>query len=206
MSRSGKVLSDFFFPDLTCPVCGEYSQGLCAGCRSSFVRYDRELIWESQEGVSLYRYQGNTISLISRYKKKSRFSALEAIVALVIREYGDDIRKFDLLTFAPSSASSKKKLGFDHGKLLAKRISKATGVRCIFLFLPPDKEQKVLDKGERMNNALGITLRKGIKGELQGKKVLIIDDVYTTGSTVMRCMEIISSNGGEPRYLTLSRL
>lgn len=187
-------------------MCDEYSQGLCARCQASFVRFDRELLSEAQEGVSLYRYQGDTISLISRYKKKSRFSALEAIVALIIREYGPDIRKFDLLTFAPSSVSSKRKLGFDHGKLMAKRVSKASGVQCICLFLPPAKEQKVLDKGERVNNALGISLKKGIRAELQGKKILIIDDVYTTGSTLMRCMEIISSNGGEPRYLTLCRL
>lgn len=208
LNKCLRILSDFFFPSLTCPVCGEYSEGLCITCHKGFVRYDREALAEKEKGLSIYRYQHEVITLISRYKKKSQFIAMETMVELVLDSYQEDIAKFDLISFAPSSISSIKKLGFDHGELLAKKIAAGANLKCRGLFLPPPKEQKVLDKEERLQNAKGISLKK-VKGEkisLQGLKILIIDDVYTTGSTLERCMELIELNGGLPKYLTMSRL
>jgi len=202
------ILSDFFFPNLTCPVCKEYSTGLCITCRKGFVRYDMETIDDKEKGLSIYRYQNEVISLISGYKKKSQFFAMETMAELVLDNYQDDISKFDLISFAPSSKLSIKKLGFDHGELLAKKIATGANLKCRSLFYPPSKEQKVLDKEERVLNAKGISLRKikDKKKNIQGLKILIIDDVYTTGSTLERCMELIALNGGEPKYLTISRL
>lgn len=208
MNKGLRILSGFFFPNLTCPVCKAYSEGLCITCLKGFVRYDRERLAEREEGISIYRYQNEVISLISGYKKKSQFFAMETMVELTLELYREDIAKFDLVSFAPSSKSSIKKLGFDHGELLAKKIAAGANLKCRGLFLPPSKEQKVLDKEERAMNAMGISLKK-IKDEkkgIQGLKVLIIDDVYTTGSTLKRCMELIASHGGEPKYLTISRL
>ena len=202
------ILSNFFFPCLTCPVCKEYGEGLCLTCRKGFVRYDREALAEKEMGLSIYRYQNEVIAVISGYKKKSQFFAMETMVELVLDLYLEEIAKFDLISFAPSSKASIKKLGFDHGELLAKKIAKGAKLKCRGLFHPPPKEQKVLDKEERGLNAKGISFKeiKGKRNSLQGLKVLIIDDVYTTGSTLKRCMELIVLNGGEPKYLTISRL
>jgi len=202
------ILSEFFFPNLTCPVCNGYGKGLCITCRKGFVRYDREALNEKGKGLSVFRYQNEVISLIAGYKKKSRFFAMETMVDLVLDLYRDDIAKFDLISFAPSSKSSIKKLGFDHGELLAKKIAAGANLKCRSLFHPPSKEQKVLDKEERVLNAKGISLKKmkAKKKNIQGLKILIIDDVYTTGSTLERCMEMIVLNGGAPKYLTISRL
>lgn len=208
MNKWLRILSNFFFPNLTCPICKEYGEGLCITCRKGFVRYDREVLAEMEKGLSIYRYQNEVISLISRYKKKSQFFAMETMAELVLDIYRDDIAKFDLVSFAPSSKLSIKKLGFDHGELLAKKIAAGAKLECRGLFHPPLKEQKVLDKEERILNAKGISLKKikDKKKVLQGLKILIIDDVYTTGSTLNRCMELISLNGGESKYLTISRL
>ena len=167
-----------------------------------------ETIDDKEKGLSIYRYQNEVISLISGYKKKSQFFAMETMAELVLDNYQDDIAKFDLISFAPSSKLSIKKLGFDHGELLAKKIATGANLKCRSLFYPPSKEQKVLDKEERVLNAKGISLRKikDKKKNIQGLKILIIDDVYTTGSTLERCMELIALNGGEPKYLTISRL
>lgn len=202
------ILSEFFFPNLTCPVCKGYGKGLCITCRKGFIRYDREGLADKDKGLSIYRYENEVITLISSYKKKARFFALEAMVELVLEHYREEIANFDLVTFAPSSKSSIKKLGFDHGELLAKKIAAGANLKCRGLFLPPSREQKVLDKEEREVNAKGISLKKfkGEKKGIRGLKVLIIDDVYTTGSTLKRCMELIASLGGEPKYLTISRL
>lgn len=208
LNKCLRILSDFFFPNLACPVCKGYGKGLCITCRKGFIKYDREGLAEKEIGLSIYRYQNEVISLISGYKKKSQFFALETMVELVLDLYLEDIAEFDLVSFAPSSKSSIKKLGFDHGELLAKKIAAGANLKCLGLFLPPSREQKVLDKEERAVNAKGISLKKfkDEKKGIQGLKVLIIDDVYTTGSTLKRCMELIASHGGEPKYLTISRL
>ncbi|MGB4588078.1 MAG: hypothetical protein WBI17_02440 [Clostridiaceae bacterium] len=208
MNKYLHILSDFFFPNLTCPVCKEYGEGLCVTCRKGFVRYDREALADQEKGLSVYRYQHEVISLIAAYKKKSQFIAVETMANLVLDLYLEDISRFDLVSFAPSSKLSIKKLGFDHGELLAKKIALGAKVKCRGLFHPPSKEQKVLDKEERIQNAKGISLKKikNKKKSVQGLKILIIDDVYTTGSTLSRCMELITLNGGESKYLTISRL
>ena len=208
LNKRPGILSEFFFPNLTCPVCKAYSKGLCITCRKGFIRYDRESLAEKEKGLSIYRYQNEVISLISAYKKKSQFFAMETMVELVLDLYLEEIAKFDLVSFAPSSKSSIKNLGFDHGELLAKKIGAGANLKCQGIFLPPSSEQKVLDKEERAANAKSISLKKikDKKKGIQGLKVLIIDDVYTTGSTLKRCMELIASNGGESKYLTISRL
>ena len=144
--------------------------------------------------------------MIASYKKKKEFSSGEAIASLMAERLKSEMGNIDLITCAPSSIASLKTLGFDHGAHLIKLISKEIGIPWALLFDPSFTVQKGLDKEERMANVLTINLKKEVWRKFQGKRILIIDDVYTTGSTINRCTSLLREKKAPVKYMTFSRL
>lgn len=105
-------------------------------------------------------------------------------------------KEFDFITFVPMSKSSYAERGYNQSSLLAKHIGKK-------LFLPVEDvlvkvkstlPQHVLGGEDRLNNLIdSVTVKDG--ADIKGKKILICDDVKTTGSTLGQCVKILSENG-----------
>lgn len=201
-----QMFLELLYPVVKCPVCSCLHPGICIPCTDALKVYDEGGIFDQDMGVSLFCHQEQVKILIANFKKKMMFSSGATMVDLIFERYGNELMNFDFITFAPSSKKSRKKLGFDHGKYLASALSGKTGVQVMQLFTAAGSEQKVLDREERKDNARKIRLRKGKFNALRGKKILLIDDVYTTGSTVHRCRELLEELGMECRYLTFSRV
>ncbi|MFH5836284.1 ComF family protein [Proteiniclasticum sp. C24MP] len=199
-------IADFFYPKLKCPVCKVFSEGLCIPCGSSFHFLEEGKLSDSEMGISLYRHQEAVKILVSSFKKKMLFSAGDIMVSRFVEQISSEKEIYDFITYAPSSKSSVKRLGFDHGAYLAKRIGKKLHTPVAALFHPPDKEQKVLEREERCENAKKISLISMNVRSLKGKKGLVVDDVYTTGSTVTACLELMKKEGMEGKYITFSRI
>ncbi len=205
MKALNKII-DFFYPKLKCPICLTFNEGLCIACRASFQFYDEGFINEKEKGISLFIHQEEVKVLVSNFKKKVIFSAGDTMVSLFLERCSREINAYDFITYAPSSLSSVKKLGFDHGAYLAKGVSKGLKIPMIALFNPSGKEQKVLEREERIENAKKITLINKKVGKLKGKRVLLVDDVFTTGSTVKSCLELLEREGVEAKFVTFSRI
>lgn len=213
--RIREGILDLLYPRLTCPVCGCFGEGLCPECGSRLRKTQTPEAEsgadECRIGASLYHHDEVTTKLINRYKLKSGFNALHVMERSLTEDYRTYIASFDMVTFAPSSRASLKRLGFDHGFLLAKAVSRRSGVPLRPLFSPPEMEQKQLDREERKENVRTITFLecvvvKGKVPAVKGKRVLIVDDVLTTGSTVDFCSELIRREGGEAEHLTFSQV
>lgn len=199
-------IADFLYPKLRCPVCQDFSQGLCIACRASFRCLEEGSLSEAALGISLYRHEEAVKILVSNFKKKMIFSAGDTMVSHFAEKLSSEIRFYDFITFAPSSLTSVRKLGFDHGAYLAGRIGKKLHIPVAALFHPPDKEQKVLEREERSRNARKISLLSEKAGSLKDKRGLVVDDVFTTGSTVTACIELMRGQGAEGKYITFSRI
>ncbi len=206
MSKIISRIQDFFYPVLKCPICKEYSEGLCIGCKDELMSFEETTLDQCQEGISLYTYNQTAKDLISSYKKKKVFAGGEAMASLMVERLKVEKDKIDLITCAPSSKASLKALRFDHGAHLIKLISKEIGVPWSLLFSPSTTVQKGLDKEERQANALAIVFKKDIIKRYQGKRILLIDDVYTTGSTINRCMSLLKQQEVVVKFMTFARL
>ena len=205
-NKLSEIILEILYPKVVCPVCRSIHPGICIPCRDSLKVYDEGGLYDQDMGISLFRHHEEAKLLISNFKKKMIFSAGDTMADLIIERCGDELKHFDVITFAPSSKKSRKNLGFDHGKYLAGAVSGKTGVPVVSLFMAAGKEQKELDREERADNAKKIRLRKENFSRLKGKKALLIDDVYTTGSTVLQCLKLMEELHMECRYLTFSRL
>ncbi len=181
---------DTLYPRLRCPVCGEYYDGLCPVCRLTIVPEEKAGI------LHCSRYEGSAKALVSSFKSRGSFNAAREIAAIIHDSHSEYIRGFDLVTWAPSSGLSRKRLGFDHGEVLARNVAALAGSDCRRLFSAPAFEQKGLERTERQENALSIGIIKGRIDLIRGRKILVIDDVATTGSTLRICSERITDAGG----------
>ncbi len=111
---------------------------------------------------------------------------------------------FSLVTCVPLHKSRLKKRGFNQSSLIAERVAE-------YLRIPFDenvlkrirntKIQSGLVRKERVKNTKGAfevrILESEVKSQMKGKKVLLIDDVWTTGSTMRECIKVMKRNGAK---------
>lgn len=179
-----------------CLRCGKpvYSpvQELCMDCARSPSAIDGGAsVWvytkEMAESVAMYKYHGK--------REFARFYVEKSVERCKnwIRS-----RNPDCITAVPLNRRKLKMRGFNQALLLARGMGKALDIPVdgrLLVRTRYTEPQKSLDPGQRMRN-----LQKAFgPGENihKYKSVLLVDDIYTTGSTMKICSEILKQNGIE---------
>ena len=116
--------------------------------------------------------------------------------------------KGTVLTYVPRSPSKVRKTGVDQSRKAAELLSKRTGIPLVrSLLRHGSREQKHLDMDERRENARSsYTADPAAISLINGKTVILYDDIMTTGATVSACADIIKTMGAKSVYcLTFGR-
>lgn len=103
------------------------------------------------------------------------------------------MKKYDIILVVPISKSRKKERGYNQSELIAKEISKIISVKLeknILYKIKDTKPQSTLNKQQRKQNAEGAYIAENTL-KIKNKKILIIDDIYTTGNTVNECAKVL---------------
>jgi ComF family protein len=105
-------------------------------------------------------------------------------------------RRFDVIVPVPLHPARERERGFNQASLLAELLSKQTSIRCRPLLqrIRYTTTQTALDRSERMEN-LHNAFRLRKKADVRGLRVLLIDDVLTTGSTLSECARVLKRAG-----------
>lgn len=179
--------------------------GLCNTCRKS-IKVINEVY---QDEVISYGYYGGVLKdLILKFKYKSNFTAGD-ILAEFLEEY--IIRNFKykeyIITYIPLSKKSKKNRGFNQCEYIAKKISKDLSIEVLDVLnkQKETKEQKTLKRDERYENIKdAFAIKKGI--DIKNYKIILIDDVITTGATLQEAYELLKKfEVKEIKLLTLAK-
>jgi competence protein ComFC len=180
-----------------CIVCKdpiEENSWLCSSCENKikYCNESFELIKNSKK-YSYYclAYYSKSISeLVLRLKYKDDFVCAnvlgEKMAELVIKNN----LVIDFITFVPCTKQSLMKRGYNQSQLLAKAISEVLKIKMISTLdkIRETKDQIGLNEEMRWQNILGsYRIRSNIK--IKNKKILLIDDVMTTGATTFCCAE-----------------
>lgn len=114
----------------------------------------------------------------------------------LIRQPGDVFSVYDIVTPVPSHFTRKLRRIIHPADVLAEHIASLSGKRAERLIIRRKKTgyQWKLKKKQRIRNVSGAF---ALSGECSGKKILIVDDIYTTGSTVNECARVLKINGAE---------
>lgn len=107
----------------------------------------------------------------------------------------------DVIIPVPISASRLHKRGYNQAEIMAERLAKLMGVSCDCKSLMRVKDTprlRSLSPSEReVVLAEAFALRKTGKQKIQDRKILLIDDIYTTGATADACSKTLIEAGAE---------
>ena len=193
------ALLDLFFPP-KCAFCGRVGvHGTCVSCEKTLPRMETA----PREGAGFgrcaapLRYEGVVREAILRFKFRGARSAAEGFGALLARCVAEELGgAFDVVTWAPVSDKRRRQRGYDQAYLLARETARAWGVTPTALLRkrrdnPP---QSGLGAPERRGNVIGVYEAQNLE-TLKGARVLLIDDIITTGSTLAVCARVLRGAG-----------
>lgn len=146
---------------------------------------DRTILFYHHPLRILYFYNDFFKSLLFQYKGQYDYVLKDVFLSLFIRELKDKYKDY-IIVVAPSSFIDNKKRGFAPMEEIGRNIHSN-----LFLNLYKKEQYKQSDLSfeERKNVKDKIGIENG--EILQGKKVLIIDDVLTSGSTLHACLNLV---------------
>ncbi len=176
-----------------CRGCGgslDNALELCGEC----LRFTRP--W--RHALSLFNFSGTTRELVHRFKYHgdvalTRLWSTEMRAVLSARSAEPD---YDLITAVPLHWLKKMKRGYNQAELIAREFSAVSGIP----FVPILKRRK----WTRPQASLNLTQRQAnlknsfvLKTNLiiENKSILLIDDVFTTGSTLTACANVLAAAG-----------
>ena len=111
----------------------------------------------------------------------------------------EDRLQVDIITWVPISAKRLKKRGFDQGQLLAERLSSELDIPVVPLLKkirdnPP--QSGIVGHAHRKANVLGVYVSTAPE-TLCGKRILLLDDILTTGATAGECARVLLTAGAK---------
>jgi len=109
--------------------------------------------------------------------------------------------QFDVIVPVPLHPTRQRERGFNQASLLAELLSPRISIPCkrVLKRIRYTTTQTALDRAERMEN-LHNAFRLRKKADVRGLRVLLIDDVLTTGSTLSECARILKRAGAISVY------
>ena len=197
---------DLLFPE-KCPFCRRLLQkdedGLCAACakdlpfthaggKQSGSFYDlcvSPLWYEEKVRDAMLRFKFGGVSAYAKTFGK--------MIADCVRENLDG--QYDLISWVPLSAKRLKKRGYDQAKLLAEAAALTLGdtaVKTLEKFVDVPAQSGTGGAAQRRANISG-AYRAADAERIAGKRILLIDDIVTTGSTLSECARILRGAGAE---------
>ncbi|MDD3404157.1 MAG: ComF family protein [Hespellia sp.] len=172
----------------------------CRDCTKTDFSYDR--------GRSLFLHQEPVSSAIYQFKFHNKRIYGSYFAKELAEEYREQIRRWNIREIIPVPLHPKKrrKRGYNQAEILAKELGKLLEIQvntdCVYRIINTRPQKELNDKERRRN------LRKAFAIDSDWKprgNVLVIDDIYTTGSTIDAVSRLLKKRGTEHVYfLTVS--
>jgi ComF family protein len=197
-----------------CPCCGSpfaspvalaYSpEHLCGACRENPPAFD------SARAVGYY--QGVLVEAIRlfKYQSKTRLGRhLAALLADQARRMPQVREGVDVVLAVPLHRARLRQREFNQSLLLAHRLGRELSAPLLIDALERSRwtrPQVELDGEERRKNVRkAFTVKR--PDQIEGRRILLVDDVYTTGATVNECAKVLKKAGAQAVHvLTLARM
>lgn len=200
-----RALLDLLYPP-KCPFCGRVLErgedGMCALCQ-------QELPWTDGPGrgvegcdgcLAPLHYRDRVREGVHRYKFKGGASYSALFGGLMAQCLGDRWDgTADLITWVPLHPKRKKRRGYDQAELLARRVGELSGIAAaptLEKIRTTGVQSRLHTEEERRANVEGAY--RALPGlDLAGKRVVLVDDVATTGATMAQCAACLREAGAE---------
>ena len=184
-----------------CPICGQHqnSQRLCQRCRQAPPHYTALRSWAV--------FDGSVRNALHRLKYKRDIALGEALSRHLLDVYNHLGWQVDLVVPVPLGVARQAERGYNQSALLAKPLALACGLPYYPRALRKTRDtpsQVGLNLEQRWSNVAGSF--EALLGDVQGRSVLVIGDVSTSGATLNACAQALAAARAVRVYgLTLAR-
>lgn len=189
-----------FLEGLTCFHCGKnlsesYGDMVCPDCKTRKFQYDR--------AFSCFEYKGVGKELIYSLKYEGKTRISEVIAALMEDRLRNESLKIDAIVPVPIHPNKLKARGFNQSLLIAEALGERLGkpVADCLERVKETKEQYNLDRSHRFLNIVDAFSVKLLYNMNKHSSILLVDDIYTTGSTVNECSRVLKKAGVKTIYV-----
>lgn len=201
----------FFCPDCAaklpfndgyiCARCGRSAVEPCASCDAcsssdSHFKYARSSFY--------YAYP------VDKAVRNLKFSGKKYLAEVYAQFLKDTYLKYfsgaDAFAFSPMTRRSKRRRGYNQAEQLARELTKLVGVPTLDVLVKSreTESQSRLGRAERFNN-LKNAIKAGNRALIEGKRIVFIDDIMTSGATAEACAEqLMKAGASEVCVLTLA--
>lgn len=191
-----------------CVICEKQSKDkyLCNDCEGgleleAYYKIENKLNKYFEKHAYIFKYENKIRKLIIDCKFNDKAYLREVFVKFLLKN--EKICRFfetyDIITAVPIHKKRKRTRGYNQSELIASKIAKEYKGLKYENILEKQKNnvmQSSLTKKERIENAKNVY--KAInKEKINNKKIILIDDIYTTGSTVNECSKVLKENGAK---------
>lgn len=188
-----------FLTEPTCQICGREiladDAELCESCKRHRFLFKRS--------IALVAYDDVAARSISRIKYTGAREFLDYYGREAVRRRGDELRRMqiDAIVPVPVHPSRKRKRGYNQATVLAEVMGAELGVPVYEAALCRRKKtaaSKELNAAERLKNLMSAFYAGPIPQDL--RRVLLVDDIFTTGATMESCTRTLLAAGVEEVY------
>ena len=218
------ALLDLIYPPV-CGICGKINKNsLCKKCE---IQLKKQLNINIQgilkdkyfdELIYVFKYEGTIRKMILDYKFNEKPYLYNTFVNFMLKneKIFENIIKYDKIIPVPISKKRYGKRGYNQSLLIAKEITKQIKIKqkstknlqlmnnCL-IKTKNIIEQSKLNKEDREKNIIGVYKLKN-PNQIKNQNILLVDDIYTTGSTANECSRILrQGNPNKIGILVLAR-
>jgi competence protein ComFC len=185
-----------------CSRCAEPFDGAidgsfaCSNCANQTLHFEA--------AIAGFRARGVVRRVIHNFKYHKQVYLRHLVsdwLAATLDDPRMDTSNFDLIVPVPLHPAKRRERGFNQAELLARALSRRTRLPIVLALerVRYTTTQTALDRTERMENLRNaFRLRPG--RNVRGSRVLLVDDVLTTGSTLSECARVLKKSGASSVY------
>lgn len=186
-----------FISEPKCQICGfpfQFNIGasnLCASCLQQKPYFD--------SASALLKYNPHSKTIIHKLKYSDQLYLASFFAELLTNRTKDKVSNFDMVVCVPMHKKRLMMRRYNQAALLASNIAKLIKlpfISDILLKTRYDIPQTHLNRDQRLENVVGsFAVSPNASHALENKKVILVDDVYTTGATLNECSAVLKAAG-----------
>ena len=199
-------LLDLLYPP-RCVFCRSLTEkgGLpvCPRCRDTLPRPAPGSVARGRSFTAAcapFWYEGDVRESLHRYKFGGAGFYAPAYGALLAERAASELAgEFDLITWVPLSRKRLRERGYDQARLLAEAMAAALGQEAVPTLekcRDTPRQSQAGGREQRMRNVAG-AYRASHPDAVRGRRVLLVDDILTTGATLEACAGVLRRAGAE---------
>ena len=203
-----KEIEKILFPPC-CLICGKWNTNiLCKECKKEiyekaiFQIEEKDSNYYFEKHIYIFQYEGKIRSHILDYKFKDK-SYLYKIFSEIVtknKKICGILKKYDIIIPVPIHTKRKRQRGYNQSELIARKIAKSEqNLKYENKVLQKEKHtvpQSSLSKEQRKQNVQNV-YKLVNQEKIRNKKIILFDDIYTTGSTANACAKLLKENGAK---------